>query len=74
MTAPHKIPEEEYKQRVRVLINKLISEGSGKSETKELFELYNDRMTPRATKMYCGGCRVRVYNRMKAYYETIKEE
>jgi hypothetical protein len=48
MNAPHKIPEEEYKDRVKKIIPILIARGRTKNslETTELFQLYNDRMLP----------------------------
>lgn len=73
--APNTIPEQEYKERVKALILKLIPKGTAeKAETNELFTLYNDRHTPRETGKNCGGCRARVYQRMLTYYNEIKGE
>lgn len=69
------IPEEEYNQRVRELIPKLEKKMTADSqETNELFTLYNDRFKPHESGKQCSGCRARVFNRMKKYYETIKDE
>lgn len=75
MSAPHSIPEEEYKSRVRKLMKDLIPRGrtNSSAETDELFLLYNDRMTPEENGKHCSKCRTKVFQRMKAYYETIKE-
>jgi hypothetical protein len=69
------IPEEEYKRRVKELIPKLSAKMTADSgETNELFQLYNDRFKPQESGKSCAGCRMRVFNRMKAYYDTIKDE
>lgn len=70
---PNRIPIEEYNRRVRSLMESIIPKGRAeKSETKELFELYNDRNLPFEYGTQCSACRGRVFNRMKAYWETIK--
>lgn len=70
-----KIPEEEYKRRVKALIPSLSSTMTANGpQTDELFTLYNDRFTPREYGKHCTGCRQRVFNQLKAYYETIKDE
>ncbi len=65
--------ESEYNEKVITLMDKLVrTESADKSQTNLLFELYNYRFTPRETKKDCGGCRARVFKRMKIYYEQIK--
>jgi hypothetical protein len=70
------IPNEEYIRRMDELMPKLIQKRKcdTREEMKELFFLYNDRLTPRENKPECGGCRARVFKRMEAYYKTLKEE
>lgn len=41
-------------------------------QVTEMFELYNDKLLPRETGRSCGGCRLRVYRRLLAHYQTIK--
>lgn len=41
---------------------------NGFADTKEMFLLYNERLKPRETNMSCGGCRQRVYDKLKKYY------
>ena len=43
----------------------------GKAEMKELYFLYNDRLTPRETKTSCPACNKRVYNRMTEYFKQL---
>ena len=65
--------EIEYNQRVITLVEKLLPKGTAdRSETDEMFMLYNMKFTPRETGKSCSGCRNRVYNRMKEYYNKIK--
>jgi len=42
-----------------------------KHDVKEMFFLYNDRLTPRKTKMSCGKCVGYVKMRMLQYYKEI---
>lgn len=72
---PNSIPEDEYKRRVRELIPNLAKTMTADGpQTEELFKLYNDRYSPRENGKHCAACRQRVFNRLKAYYETIKDE
>lgn len=72
---PFKIPEDEYQQRVKALMLILIPKGTANTqETDELFKLYNDRNLPHESGKQCSGCRARVFNRMRAYYDTIKDQ
>lgn len=64
----------EYKQRLKVLMDKLIPKGSAdNSETTELFLLYNLRLKPRETGRSCPACRSRVFKRMVEYYKQLWE-
>lgn len=67
------IPNDQYIERLNALMPKLLQQrkGDNKEEIKELFFLYNDRLTPRETKTECGGCRSRVFKRMEAYYKEL---
>lgn len=65
--------EIDYDTRVRNLMVKLLPKGTAdRGETDELFLLYNMKFKPRESGKSCSGCRQRVYNRMKIYYEGIK--
>lgn len=66
--------ELEYNQRVINLIEKLLPKGTAdRSETDEMFFLYNTRFKPWESGKHCAGCRARVYNKLKEYYKTIKK-
>lgn len=66
------LTDEQYKQRLNALMPELIkTHNPNKEQAKELFFLYNDRLTPRETKIDCGGCRSRVFKRMLTYYNEI---
>lgn len=66
--------EIEYNQRVISLIERLIPKGTAdRSETDEMFMLYNLRFKPSETGKHCAGCRARVYNRLKQYYYEINK-
>ena len=66
------IPHNEYMDRMNALMPILIEKGSrNKQDVTELFFLYNDRLTPRENKPECGGCRKRVFERMKRYYSEL---
>jgi hypothetical protein len=70
---PSKIPQPEYDNRVRAIMEKLIPKGTADNqETNELFALYNDRMSPYESGKQCSGCRARVFQKMRAYYDGIK--
>lgn len=67
--------EEEYKQRVKALIPTLSQTLSANGpQTDELFLLYNHRFMPQENGKHCASCRTRVFNRMKEYYDSIKDE
>lgn len=69
------IPHEEYMKRMDALMPRLIEKNTGesKADITELFFLYNDRLRPRENSPGCGGCRKRVFMKMKDYYKQLKE-
>jgi hypothetical protein len=62
---------EEYLNRLSKIMPILEARTHGKEEMRELFFLYNDRLTPRETKTSCGACNKRVYNRMVRYFNQL---
>jgi hypothetical protein len=67
--------ELEYNEKVINLVERLLPKGTAdRSETDEMFMLYNMRFKPSETGKSCSGCRNRVYNRMKEYYYKIKPQ
>lgn len=67
------IQHAEYIQRMDSLMPRLIEKGAeSRADVTELFFLYNDRLTPRENKPECAGCRKRVFERMKRYYNELK--
>lgn len=66
--------DEEYNQRVKALIPTLSQSLTANGpQTEELFLLYNYRFSPQENGKHCAACRSRVYNRLKQYYDTIKD-
>lgn len=61
------IPKDEHKERSLKIIENGVKT---RQDAEELFLLYNDILLPRETGIGCGGCRKRVYERLKAYYQT----
>lgn len=65
------IPEDDYRRRIIALMDGLDPHSiQPRSIVEEMFKLYNDRMLPRENGLSCGGCRNRVYKRMKEHYEN----
>lgn len=62
------IPQDEWNRRVESIMTK----GINKETIPEAFTLYNDRLTPKETKLFCGGCRSRVWNKLIEYYNKCK--
>ena len=65
------ISDEEHRTRSLELIKRLEAHEYTQHNIKELFFLYNDRMTPRENGSGCGSCRNRVFNRLKQYYKDV---
>lgn len=65
------ISNKEYLKRIKIVMP-IFEEGKQtKHDVKEMFFLYNDRLTPRKTKMSCGKCVGYVKMRMLQYYKEI---
>lgn len=64
----------EYDQRVIKLMSVLVlTENADYPETRELFNLYNEKFKPREISMQCNSCRARVFGKMKEYYNTLNK-
>lgn len=64
------IPENDYKIRITNLMSQLVEYTRvSRAQIDEMFELYNDRLTPRENGKFCGSCTHRVYKRLKKYFE-----
>lgn len=62
----------EYEQRVVNLMEVLIkTESANHEQTRELFNLHNEKFKPRETGVQCNSCRARVFRKMKDYYNTL---
>lgn len=74
MAAPNRIPEEEYLKRIETFfeIHKTEFMRIEANQITEMFILHNDRLTPNETGRSCSTCRGRVYRRLLAHYESIK--
>lgn len=69
------IPEQEYKERLIKIMEAITPKGKATGpEAAELFNLYNDRLTPYEStgNIFCSGCVHRVFTKMKEYYELNK--
>lgn len=42
------------------------------SQINEMFDLHNDRLSPKENGRYCSKCCGRVYRRLKQHYEKLK--
>lgn len=63
-----------YDERVIALMSVLVkTETADNAQTRDLFNLHNEKFKPRETGRHCSSCRSRVYNRMKEYYNSIKD-
>lgn len=71
---PDRIPKDVFISRCETFFDKFKTEYERieTHEVKEMFELYNDKILPRESGTHCGGCRSRVYKKLKAYYEQNK--
>ena len=53
----------EYITRLKYLVDT----GRTQEVVKEAFQLYNERMQPKESKTFCGGCVERVFGRLRLY-------
>ena len=65
------IPNPEYYLRLSKIIPIFEVRTDTKEDLKELYFLYNDRLTPRKTDLHCGKCVRYVINRMFIYYKEL---
>ena len=62
------ISDEEFNFRLSNIMPIFERREHNKEHIKEMFFLYNDRLTPRKTIMTCGKCVRYVYERLKQVY------
>ncbi len=68
------IPDDMFMLRCKILFERVPNEETNiyASEVTEMFNLYNDKMLPRESGRSCPSCRLRVYRRLKNFYEPLK--
>lgn len=72
MSAPYRINEDEFLKRLFYLMERLKPHTDiSMEDVNEMFNLYNDRLLPKETGRSCSSCRLRVYNRLLAYYKEL---
>lgn len=70
---PRTLSDADFKAKLDALMGRISVGNPMQSDVKELFFLHNDRFLPRETGTSCGGCRARVYNRMKKHWESLNQ-
>ena len=72
----NRIPELEYMLRLEAffIAHKTEFVTITGAQVNEMFTLYNDRLTPREEGKSCSGCRGRVYRRLLAHFEYLKNK
>lgn len=65
----------DYDNRVIALMDVLsIKGGADITESRQLFDIYNERFSPMENGIHCCGCRARVYDRVNEYYLSLKNK